>query len=690
MAGHPDLAPSVVGLWEPPEILVGWNTPVPDAMVATRAAHSVATGGLLTAEGDNASGIAGASWRSRLHLYSGYGATNRPLDLGSDFGFLASQVVSDGIRVLSISADVKFSVSTPPEQRAEYIRDLQALVKESLLDQLPNLVVVVAAGNERSRSTPAEYYRDSLVGPLRAALLLLREDPAYRDRIIVVAGTEDGNRFWDTWVDVPELGSNFFPNATDVAAPALEVSVLGPWHHESGPAVPVAVETGTSLSAPLVAGVAAQLLAMDSTLTPAEVKSYILRGASEQRPSSTTGGMVQPLPVQGAPETIYQLDAYGALSLLSRERPGTPICGYPVSFTPDYGSVVLERPGAPVTLAVPGGNLWGVISVAQGGRLMSVVTSEVGTVTPRSVLMDQTGRVIAVVPDVQRTFLERDTLDAAWDYTGLGTVVYTLRPGSGGPPRPLQPLARLAIPPEEYPCDGSWLASSWQAFSPSGEWVAVHLRRCGLEGRPVQIWMVPTDPAGSPRLVEAEANPGATQYDWGWSMDKPSDIEWSHDSRRAIYFTTRYNPYGPPWFELLVTSVGTDGVPHDTIVADNTMWSTASQTFSADDSAVVTMEMSDESPSGVYFCTERRHDPRTWAALAGARDVGTCEGDNQSRIFPNAPPLRAGVVRGGPASPGSHSAGERGFGLGAPAVALERSAARLRALFPRALRVQVN
>jgi len=666
---HPELARSSPQLREPDDRALDRYEPVPGERVATRRAHAVYTTGLLTAAGDNASGIAGVSWRTRLLAYAGYSPANRQLPLATGFYLLADRMATDGIRVLSLSADGEFADATRPSDRKEDIHSV-GLFLQDLLDRLPSLLVVVAAGNERYRGNVADYWQDSSVAPLRAALLILREDPAYHDRILVVAGTRNGNQFWDSWPGNTNLGSNFFAGgAVDVAAPAEDVAVLGPWSGQTGAAVPVTVQTGTSLSAPLVAGVAAQLLAMDSTLTPAEVKSYILRGAREPRLSATTGQMVTPPAVQGAPETVYQLDAYGALALLSSERAGTPICGFPVSVTPDYSSVVLERPGGPVTLTVPG--QWiGAVSVAQGGRLLSVFNADMETGAGRSVIVDWTGRVQAVVPDVLRRFLERDTLDQTWG--SLGYLVYTLRPGSGGPAWDVRPLERLGYQSEVCD-DGGFYAL---AFSPSGEWVAVTVKWCALDGSPVRLWMVPTDPAGSPRLVKAfPPDEGSDLHSTPW------DVGWSHDSRRVIYFTQRQGRDNT----LIVSSVGADGVPHDVMVPETYLWTHA---FTPDDSAVVTLE--EPGPFLLGPCAESRRDPVTWAVLAGPREVGSCLDNLWYRGFPNAPPVRAGVARGAPASSPSQLRGARRFGLDTPAVALERSVVRVGARFPRALRVQVN
>ncbi|MGH2608343.1 MAG: S8 family serine peptidase, partial [Tepidiformaceae bacterium] len=328
--GHPEFARSTPRPWDADDTsFPGIIQTEPPDTVAAKEAHAVATTGLLSAEGDNGSGMAGVSWRTGLYLYSGYSRNNRKLPLYSGFYLLAGQLVSDGPRILSLSADDGFPSSLPEIDRESRIHLVAGEIQDLLLERLPSLLVVVAAGNERYQDSVPKYLKDPRAALLRGALLLLRGDPRYRDRIIVVAGTEAGNRFWDLSAANPAVGSNFFEGgATDIAAPAEDVRVLARWTGQTGSGVPLTTSSGTSLAAPLVAGVAAQLWAMDPSLTAADVKRYILRGAQEPRLSPTTGLPVAPTSVANAPEAVYQLDAYGALSLLAREQPSTPICGF--------------------------------------------------------------------------------------------------------------------------------------------------------------------------------------------------------------------------------------------------------------------------------------------------------------------------------------------------------------------------
>ncbi|HXE82840.1 MAG TPA: S8 family serine peptidase [Gemmatimonadales bacterium] len=328
-SGHPEFAGSLFRLWEPSDVdLAPHVQPSPPATVQADEAHASATVGLAAAEGNNGSGIAGVTWRSSLYLYAGDSPGNRALPFTQASYMLMNQLIADAPRVLSFSADQVFPVNSniTPSDREAQIRWIADDFRR-VLDQTPGLLIVVAAGNERYRGTVANYLQDPAAAIVRAALLILRQEASYTDHILVVAGTYTGNNFWDISPYNQNEGSNFFTDAMDIAAPAQDVTVLAHWTGQTGSAVPTIMGSGTSLSAPLVAGVAGLLLSVDPSLTTAQVKGYIVLGAQRPRADEQTGQVAAPLAVAGAPATIFSLDAYGALTLMAAERQHIPLCG---------------------------------------------------------------------------------------------------------------------------------------------------------------------------------------------------------------------------------------------------------------------------------------------------------------------------------------------------------------------------
>ncbi len=182
----------------------------------------------------------------------------------------------------------------------------------------------------------------------------------FRDQIIFVAGTDTQGQRWS--------GSNLFLGATAIAAPAQSVGALIPGGG-------VLADNGTSLAAPFVSGVAALLWSMDPTLTAAQVEDYIVRGAREPKFNPATGQVETARLVPGFPsaDSIYQLDAYGALSLLSRERPGTPLCGTHVWTA---NGQLLARQGSGVEVLAELGEAAGLVNVRHGGRRIDLVGAQ--------------------------------------------------------------------------------------------------------------------------------------------------------------------------------------------------------------------------------------------------------------------------------------------------------------------------
>ena len=269
---NPDYSLSTPRVWEPPDdaSLVATGRKLSPDTVVSFERHAAATTGLLTAQGDNALGLAGMMWRSQVYLYASASAGDWVPPLFRGWEEQAKAIARDDVRVLNLSVVGTLSDSLPPDQVTRLVQRLSDRLRVDLLDRLPNLLLVVAAGNDSIEATPDAYIRPGSEAEI-GALLRLLQNPAYRDRIILVAGTRPGNALWPR--------SNRFPGLTDIAAPAANVTVLDRWGGGAGDGVTLKTTSGTSLAAPLVAGTAGLLLSMDPTLTAAQVKDYIVRGA---------------------------------------------------------------------------------------------------------------------------------------------------------------------------------------------------------------------------------------------------------------------------------------------------------------------------------------------------------------------------------------------------------------------------
>ena len=329
--------------------------------------HGTSVASILASVGDNGVGIAGMLWAADLRFYA-YGEGNQQARTPVlELDRYMADAAANGVRVVVTSQGVG-NVNSAGE--VDFIR--------SALDSYlaGGNVVVIASGNN-GLTLPI----GSLAGATDPRLTALDKAAAqlfalYPHQVVFVAGAEQDGTF--------DFDTNFWTGAMAVLAPSENVEVLA--RSEAGGSL---IGNGSSYSAPFVAGMLAQLWSMAPSLTPAELHDYLIRGSRESRRSHTTGLLIPASPVPDAPSTAYVLDAYGSLSLLSRERLGAPICGYPVTNGGITGSILLAKgPSDTVPLiAGLGSGYVGRISVAPGGRLVSAwVGSDPVTGSRRSLL----------------------------------------------------------------------------------------------------------------------------------------------------------------------------------------------------------------------------------------------------------------------------------------------------------------
>jgi subtilisin family serine protease len=219
----------------------------PDASGIDVGFHGTFCAGIAAATGDNAIGIAGASWRSRIlplkvsHPDSGITSSA----LAGAFAY----AVDMGASILSVSLGGPGSPGVP-----EFF---QALVDDAAA---AGVLCVAAAGNDG----------DSL-----------RTYPGACEGVLGVAATNDANARadfsnWGSWVDVAAPGSLIWSTiANNYPLTELDQVIylyFFGWDGEN----PYMYGDGTSFACPLVSGACALVRARFPALTPAQVYAHVL------------------------------------------------------------------------------------------------------------------------------------------------------------------------------------------------------------------------------------------------------------------------------------------------------------------------------------------------------------------------------------------------------------------------------
>jgi subtilisin family serine protease len=287
--------------------------------------HGTAVASIMGARGNNQEGITGAMWQANLRLHDisvaddgdratvkaglfGLGRTPRPMERLIQERLL--QAINSGADVINISLAGR--VDPDSFAQANWPREISSTTDElyHIIRSSPNKpLIVIGAGNFGATTHGDAYWS---VFPNLAKLL--------PDQVIVVGGVDGVTETSaNMWFKSSYNSSGLGLNLVQIAAPAVDVGVL----LESG----TGQKDGTSMSAPMVSGIAGLLKSFDPRLTAADIKALLLEGARRG------GRMVN---MSGS---VYLANAYHSLVAAS-ERPGAPLCGgVPVWRDEEFGLV---------------------------------------------------------------------------------------------------------------------------------------------------------------------------------------------------------------------------------------------------------------------------------------------------------------------------------------------------------------
>lgn len=322
--------------------------------------HGTRVASVLASRGNNGDGITGVMWNASMNLYDTsidlngqpfFDSTRvfwkAPLPIFKMLGHQLERAINSGARVVNVSQGVigLWNRPEPEAQRFQAIKERAGEYARVINSAVNKPLIVIAAGN---------YPEDAFWSVLPYLAHLAPE------QVLVVGGV---SRVFQTHAEVsPNSATNdnspkFEADLIQIAAPSNGVGVLGEGLLLNQT---VTTATGTSFATPLVGGTAGLLFSFDPSLTAAQVKDYLIRGAQR-------GGR----PVYGLHPT-HVVNAYESLRLVAAERPGAPLCGNRV-YVNGEGQLIAQRGSTPHLLATVG-NLQERLSVTHGGRRVETLS----------------------------------------------------------------------------------------------------------------------------------------------------------------------------------------------------------------------------------------------------------------------------------------------------------------------------
>jgi subtilisin family serine protease len=195
--------------------------------------HGTQVAGIIAASGDNGEGVAGVCWGCRI----------LPVKVLNSRGAGSDETIAQGIRWAADNGARVINLSLGGPEDSQVIHEAVQYATSK------NVLMVVAAGNSADQGNPVEY-------------------PAAYDEVFAVGATDDNDQH------------AFFSEAhpyVDVSAPGWNVATTANQRDLSG----YGADSGTSFSAPYVAGLAGLLLSVNPNLDVNALRALIANNADD-------------------------------------------------------------------------------------------------------------------------------------------------------------------------------------------------------------------------------------------------------------------------------------------------------------------------------------------------------------------------------------------------------------------------
>jgi len=284
----------------------GWNFVNNNADPMDMYGHGTHVAGTIGAVGNNGVGIAGVNWNVSIMAVKGLNSSGN----GTIFNLISAIIYAS-----YMGADV---INNSWGGGSAKSAILEETVRKS------PAVVVFAAGNE-NRNLDTTPNAQSISGP---------------NVILVAAADENGN---------PASFTNYGKKTVQVAAPGVSI-------YSTAPNNKYEFDTGTSMAAPHVSGLAALMKAANPNLTAAEIKNIIMETVTpgaQWSERTTAGGIINAANAMAkvheqdlkASFTIDVTEGYAPLSI----RVTDTSKGNPISWTWDFGDGTPPKSGKTAT-----------------------------------------------------------------------------------------------------------------------------------------------------------------------------------------------------------------------------------------------------------------------------------------------------------------------------------------------------